>query len=506
MGLGDTVAVMRDSCEREREREFVTRMGIQAGELGGAGRWAKQGISYLIEVLCDANLDGRILLLAVLSVIIFACRRLCASAADGSFNFRTLRSKQNRSSISASWLGIGAEIGELVHRRLAELAMFIFKETSAMALRFGQTSGAFSSQPSLNQQQSAPESASESVQQQLLERAIRLAADGDYDQRSLTRIAPIRLVAPAADDEKPHLPEVEVMLEGDTVVVRSHSQGASLNGSVTAGDFTSGSEEANRFGAAMAREASELQWCASHLLPTPLVTQRIHRPCENRVPRLPSSVQKFDHDEQRARSSLQGSRHGFSLIVKSWVDIGALALFGRATRFALDGDNYWRSLTRIGPLRLFAPTDIEEPRLAEVEVTLEGDASLATVVVRPQSQRVSLNGSVIAGYVQLAQCYPDFTSPGSEEANQLGAMTREAFELRGAAHLPTQKIHQPWEKLSPRVPLIVQKFVFDEQRERETDFGAVLLGATRDKKLADKDTNAALLVSGLLLTNGQLIY
>ncbi|KAG0554837.1 hypothetical protein KC19_12G123600 [Ceratodon purpureus] len=186
-------------------------------------------------------------------------------------------------------------------------------------------------------------------------------------------------------------------------------------------------------------------------------------------------------------------------------------LFGRAIGFAPYGD-YWRSLRRIAANHLFAPRRIvahEKARLAEVEGMLdaiERDVkATGWVQVRQHLQRASLNNIMSSVFGRRY----DFAS-GSEEADQLGAMVREGFELLGAFnwadHLPVlkcfdaQNIHQRCAALVPRVCAFVQKII-DEHRERreahagesyETDFVDVLLGLSGDEKLADEDMIAVL--------------
>ena len=190
-------------------------------------------------------------------------------------------------------------------------------------------------------------------------------------------------------------------------------------------------------------------------------------------------------------------------------------LFGRAIGFAPHGD-YWRSLRRIAANHLFAPKRIaahEKARIAEVAAmvgAIESEVkATGRVQVRQHLQRASLNNIMASVFGRRY----DFAS-GSDEANQLGAMVREGFELLGAFnwadHLPAlkcfdaQKIHQRCATLVPKVTSFVQKII-NEHRERreahaqtgecyETDFVDVLLGLSGDEKLADEDMIAVLWV------------
>lgn len=195
-------------------------------------------------------------------------------------------------------------------------------------------------------------------------------------------------------------------------------------------------------------------------------------------------------------------------------------LFGRAIGFAPHGV-YWRSLRRIAANHLFAPKRIaahEKARLAEVKVMLEGIerdvAATGWVRVRWHLQWASLNNIMASVFGRRY----DFAAGCSQEANQLGAMVREGFELLGAFnwadHLPAlkcldaQRIHQRCAALVPKVESFVQKII-DEHRERrdaahdageshETDFVDVLLGLTGEEKLVDKDMIAVLWVGSQL--------
>ncbi|KAG0554520.1 hypothetical protein KC19_12G097300 [Ceratodon purpureus] len=179
-------------------------------------------------------------------------------------------------------------------------------------------------------------------------------------------------------------------------------------------------------------------------------------------------------------------------------------LFGRAIGFAPYGD-YWSSLRRIAANYLFAPRWIvahEKARLAEVEVMLdaiERDVkATGWVQVRQHLQRASLKNIMSSVFGRRY----DFAS-GSEEADQLGAMVKEGFELLGAFnwadHLPAlkcfdaQNIHQRCAALVPRVSASVQKII-DEHRERreahagesyDTDSVDVSLGLSGDEKHED---------------------
>lgn len=188
-------------------------------------------------------------------------------------------------------------------------------------------------------------------------------------------------------------------------------------------------------------------------------------------------------------------------------------LFGRAIGFAPYG-GYWRNLRRIAANHLFAPKRIAahgKTRLDELALMLNAIQreveTTGHVLIRPHLQRASLNN--IMGSV-FGRRY-DFVL-GSEEANELGALVKEGFELLGAFnladHLPVlkcldaQNILQRCAALVPRVTAFVKKII-DEHRQRrdvrattgesyEEDFVDVLLGLTGEEKLSEEDMIAVL--------------